>query len=186
MNNLRILDVLEIQKILPESYSSKLKLLNMRENDYPLISLDSIEDFLIDRLKAEIKEEERDGEIKEITKSKAEYHSGYEYIVSTKWVERKVSKIFKKVNIIEKGTWDYVWDEKPLEEYCGNPPEYILDSALKAKELGYKKLFVVTVNADVIEDPLLIAIKEGKRYLINWWDKDINSDEIIKLCENKK
>lgn len=66
-----------------------------------------------------------------------------------------------------------------MGNYEGNPPEYILNSALKAKELGYE-LRIVTVDTD-IEDPLLIGYKNGNRYLVDYWDKDISIDEIIAL-----
>lgn len=188
----RIVDTLEMQKVLPDSYADKLKVLGMRDNDYPMITNNAIEEFLTKHLKKTFPPKDRHGSITMEFNLKVDKHSGIRHKISTPIIHRET--------ITKRGLWGdktietenrewtgyQWWDEIPLGEYNGNPPERILTSALKAKNLGYKKLAVVITNARVVEDPLLIGFKNGKRYLIDFWDKDFTADEIIALVENKK
>lgn len=180
----RIIDTLEMQPILPTPYAEKLVSLGMRQNEYPMITDDAIFDFLVRMLKKESKKEDRHGRIvREF--DVAQDHGGIRHKVKTGCVHRETIKrrfLWDKQIKSNDWSWTFYWDEKPITKYTGNPPDHVLEAALRAKKLGYVNLRVVTTNAKVVEDPLLIAFKDDNRYLIDWWDKDFTADEIIALA----
>lgn len=181
----RIINTLDIQAVLPSPYANRLKGLGMRESDYPLITDEAIAMFLTERLRGESKKKDRHGPIVREFGVK-QGHGGIRHQITTGCVHREIvrRRILPDKEIVSKDwKWTIWWDEMPLARYEGNPPPHVLDAALRAKRAGYVCLRVVTTNARVVEDPLLVAIKGGKRYLVDWWDKDFTSDEIISLVE---
>lgn len=74
----------------------------------------------------------------------------------------------------------YCWNEVPVEEYKGVPPENVLDTF--ADHRG-RELFDFYTVAEVegIRDPLLLGRLDGSelRYFIAQWDEDVNIDDII-------
>jgi len=71
-----------------------------------------------------------------------------------------------------------VWDEQPIDSCKMTPPIHVLDSILREKS-KFSYLRIVTVKN--IKDPLVVGINEGdsNRYLIDWWDTDIDPSELV-------
>jgi hypothetical protein len=74
-----------------------------------------------------------------------------------------------------------VWKETDIKNFVGTPPKHVLESVIKNKHL-FDKIVIVTINKEKVVDPLVVGIKNNdpNRYLIDWWDKDIDPSELIK------
>lgn len=169
-----IIEHLKKESISKDSYAEKAAKAGLRYNDYPLITLGAIREYLQGLLKRNEDEDKQFGDFSNKT-----YKENRCLIISERI---SIVKTLKKRKILwDKKSRDWYsyfnWKEMPFGLYEGTPPEHILESAIRAKERGYE-LFVVTVNSGEVEDPLLLGLKEGKRYLVDWWDNDISIDEI--------
>jgi hypothetical protein len=72
------------------------------------------------------------------------------------------------------------WNETPIKNYIGTPPEHVLKSIIEKKNL-FDRIMVVTLDETIqVKDLLVVGIKENdtNRYLIDWWDNDIDISEI--------
>ena len=69
------------------------------------------------------------------------------------------------------------WVERSVEETKAFPPEHVLESIKRARS-KFNHIRIVTVEE--IPDPLVVGINDGDdtRYLIDWWDKDIDPTKI--------
>lgn len=76
------------------------------------------------------------------------------------------------------------WIETPVNEARYLPPEHILSSIEKARKT-FKDIRIVTIDSipTQIKDPLVVGLrgKDPIRYLIDWWDKDIDPTLLVKL-----
>lgn len=74
------------------------------------------------------------------------------------------------------------WNETPIDMYPGVPPKHVLNRVQEAKK-DFKHFAIVTVTVEEvpIPDPLVVGIKDGcdDRFLIDWWDKDIDPLELL-------
>ncbi len=175
-------------KTLPSGYADLMGELKMRENDYPLISRDHIEDFLYKHLK-KCRPDRLEGSPSFGFNQK--HGAGVRHWAKSRLVRVKKQRqrflFWTRTKTTEESGWTRMiqWVETPINRYEGNPPERVLRSAIAARSKGYADIRVVTTNAPVVEDPLLIAVKNGRRYLLDWWDEDFSVDEIHALVNEK-
>lgn len=178
-----IIEQLRVLQITPRSYAEKLKALGMRESDYPMISDKAIEEFLVSRIPAA--HPTHHGTPTFYPNETNEKRGCREYRVNTPIVHLTKRRLLPTKH--DKDWTGYVrWWETPLHKYQGNPPERVLNSAIRAMEKNYTDLCVVTVSFDSVRDPLLIAFKGGMRYLVDWWDVDVTIEELTALVEGTK
>jgi hypothetical protein len=76
------------------------------------------------------------------------------------------------------------WAEDELGRYDGIPPMHILKTAQKYKDEFALRIVTCRVEEREvipisIPDPLLIGIKDNDRFLLDWWEKDIDPMELI-------
>jgi len=73
------------------------------------------------------------------------------------------------------------WHEVSISDYKFLPPTHILNKIIQERP-NFDELRIVTVSVGVnpVKDPLLIGIKNGRRFLIDWWDNDIDPTELMK------
>lgn len=71
------------------------------------------------------------------------------------------------------------WEETPIENFVGKPPIHVLKSIKEKKHL-FDKIVIVTIDEKEVVDPLVCGLKkkDPNRYLIDYWDKDIDISEI--------
>lgn len=75
------------------------------------------------------------------------------------------------------------WFETNIRNFIALPPLHILKNIEKAKkEFTEFRVVTVTVAKSKILDPLIIAYKKDSdiKYLIDYWDKDIDPTELVK------
>lgn len=122
---------------------------------YPVITVEAIRDYLYKQFK-------------KINKRARESKMNW-------WEDKEKNRIY----IWYKGGRydDLEWLETPVNKFDCQPPLHVLENIQKAKN-NFDELFVVTVNE--VRDPLIVGRNKGsnRRYLIDWWDNDINVDEI--------
>ena len=87
-----------------------------------------------------------------------------------------------KTSIFSKRSFDrkqISWKEHKIEEFKCTPPLHVLTSIREATD-KFDALRIVTINIEDIKDPLVVGINKNNsdRYLIDWWDEDI---EIVKI-----
>lgn len=99
---------------------------------------------------------------------------GYGVGTLSLWIQRKY---FVKDLSID-------WNEEPIELYVGTPPLHVLSALEKAQEL---KLFehysvcTIKISRHIPDpDPILVGYRGKDRFLIDWWDKDIDPTDLIK------
>lgn len=75
----------------------------------------------------------------------------------------------------------------PLEKYSKVPPDDVLESLEKAKEVGCFDSYEVGVleSVEVRPDPLLLGRVKGSdfRFFISQWDNDVKIEDILKSHE---
>jgi len=66
-----------------------------------------------------------------------------------------------------------VWKETDIKCYKGFPPERVLNS-IEAAAPYFDSLKIITIEN--VKDPLVIGrrIEDNNRYLIDWWENDID------------
>jgi hypothetical protein len=71
------------------------------------------------------------------------------------------------------------WTETPLSHAQFCPPPHVLKSIKEAKK-DFDEIRIVTVEE--VDDPLVVGYNkhDSNRYLIDWWDKDIDPTELVK------
>jgi hypothetical protein len=81
-------------------------------------------------------------------------------------------------NVVERS---FLWYEEPLEGANYLPPAHVLDSTYRAKD-KFDEIRIVTIREEdaPLPDPLVVGKMNGSsdRYLIDWWDKDIDPSEL--------
>lgn len=177
-----ILADLKVMKPTLKRYSDKLAALGIETRDYPQIKDDSIRAFLQNRL----------------AKMPLKFYGAVDYSGFDPrfgWsghlgVQRNFHKVVGKRWFFwdrydDRRRWVYgvAWREADITEYPGFMPEHVLDAAIRAKQSGYTDLRIVTIEEEqaVVPpyvDPLLIAYKGKRRFLIDYWDKDIDPTEL--------
>lgn len=77
-----------------------------------------------------------------------------------------------------RSSYAYVaWVESQIEETVAFPPTHVLNSIQRAKPLFN---FIRIVTVEEVFDPLVVGINKNDqtRYLIDWWEKDIDPSQI--------
>lgn len=71
------------------------------------------------------------------------------------------------------------WNETRVGDFIGTPPQHVLDAVIRARK-SFQDIRIVTVGYEdsPIPDPLVVGVKSGRRFLIDYWDKDIDPTEI--------
>lgn len=177
-----IIDDLEVMKPTVNRYAQKLAELGIEVREYPLITDDAILQFVTKRL-ASMKLPWR------FSVKTFGFDTRYGWSgcagVERQYITYRRGLFGKKLSTDPTHDMEYkiTWLERDLNTYPGFMPEHVLDAAIKAKAAGYQDLRVVTIDEQrsVVPpyvDPLLIAYKNKRRYLIDYWDKDIDPTEI--------
>jgi len=78
---------------------------------------------------------------------------------------------------------EITWREENINFQTFFPPEHVLDSIQRAKK-DFDQIKIVTIEEREIPpvpDPLVVGLKNGDdtRYLIDWWDTDIDPSELV-------
>lgn len=176
-----ILADLTVMKPTPKQYGAKLATLGIELREYPRITDVAIHDFLLRRL--EKMPLDFYGSI-EVDGFDSRYGTSSHPTVQRNYVKRT-----KRTLLPDKketgGQWvcAVTWRETSITDYPGLIPEHVLDAAIKAKNAGYDDLRVVTIEEKhspipPYVDPLLVAFKNKRRFLIDYWDKDIDPTEL--------
>jgi hypothetical protein len=73
------------------------------------------------------------------------------------------------------------WKQVFVSNYEGFPPAHILNRMIAERSNFDHLMFVtVSVNENAVPDPLLIGVKGSNRYLLDWWNDDIDPTELMK------
>jgi len=168
----RILDFLEVEKsVKNDEYAKLLADAGMksrgvaRENGFQPITIEAISSYLL-----KVAMEKNGG---------GSHQEGWETTPFIKTATRTVNKF------LEYSTYRTTvkWIETDPDKYDGDPPVRILQKMVEHKD-KFDELKFVTVEVEQkvtygMPDPLLIGIKNGKRFLIDWWDNDIDPSELV-------
>lgn len=70
------------------------------------------------------------------------------------------------------------WVETCIKDFKCHPPKHVLESIIKAKP-DFDEIKIVTIEE--VLDPLVVGIKKNDpdRYLIDYWENDIDPSELI-------
>lgn len=90
-------------------------------------------------------------------------------------------KLFRNTERIQSNIHLAGWKETDINKFKCTPPIHILNSIKDAKD-KFDELKIVTVHIEeiILLDPLVVGINKNNsdRYLIDWWDKDIDISQI--------
>jgi hypothetical protein len=162
------------EKINNSKYKELLKNAGMSvmETDCSIITLDAIEEYLIYLINK-----------KYSSKIIKTFFSQKEIPLRlSNFFEKDDNKGFcKQFDYSDETFWRTMnWNETPIQNYIGTPPEHVLKSIIEKKNL-FNEIMIVTLDETIqVKDPLVVGIKENdtNRYLIDWWDNDIDIPEI--------
>lgn len=162
-----------IDKIENLSYKRQLERAGFAKRDYQIITEDSILEYLENKAK------------KYCEKESTDYYTQYEFEDNE---EFEFDKNLNPDNIVfnfgsDRDACSFIWNEENIQDCTLNPPEHVLKSIIKAKK-DFNQIKIVTIKFDKykLPDPLVIGKRKNSniRYLIDWWDKDIDPTELIK------
>jgi len=182
---------------LPNDYKDLLKEsgFDSVQKDYFVISEQAIEDLLknnIIKLNPQTKTIIDDNVgffgTKKIKKEATLSISNRTIVVSKKTQQENCNfiKYYREYTYNANGYYNYFsrqlnWIETPINMYVGAPPKHVLESVIKAKK-EFDEIVVVTLSDIRVIDPLVVGIKKNNknRFLIDWWDHDIDPAELVK------
>ena len=175
-----ILDNLKVEKAMINlEYNKSLKEAGFIAEvpNYLIITVKNIEEYL-KNLIFEYAEEHKDKykNVKRFRFRKVmSYHGSKEKMVGFGMSADLIDKRF----FIGSEFINRTWVERDIKECKMKPPQYVLKSIIKARE-DFDEIKIVTIEE--VFDPLVVGIKENDpdRYLIDWWEKDIDPSELIK------
>lgn len=178
---------LEVKKsTTPKSYAELIEKAGLRKMPigYSIITPKSIYDLLVKRIKDKCKSDGVEIQyIRDRLYQSNNYPNNYcvDWRIPYEYEDiKKFLFIHKKVVIRTYREFEYYWIEMDVEGYMGTPPTYILEKIIAEKKKFDEIKIVVLKHKEVLPDPLLIGRNKNdeNRYLIDWWDTDIDPSEI--------
>ncbi len=176
-----------IDKIKNETYSEKLQKAGFAKKDYQIITIDNILLYL----EKQAKEYCKNKNVKYLSKMESlelypnnnsqEFLKNIDYNTSDENFYQIIFQFSYIISSRNNRECFAKWNEQKLINCFLNPPEYVLDSIIKSKK-DFNDIRIVTINIEenLVPDQLVVGIRENSniRYLIDWWDKDIDISEI--------